>query len=540
MKYCKRLPLWLAALTLGVIAQSQAQTIYFFANDFDPKNGAPANVTADANFSAICGADRANRLNGLDLVRAFAGQAACSDNRAARALSTQPDYIFLIDDSQPLSAYLQDQFKQQNALQDDAGRPVIKPTALRFSGSGDRAGFSILIAGEMAYRKAGSNADAWSRALNQRLQADQVVDAGGAESDIYLAYHGSFFNQRMEEIENPTVAQSTAFFEKSMQELAKLIGPSVALAAPPAKPAVTPKRKMNDYMKQCNSYDVPLPPVWNPSKGKNQWQKRGVLKTPAVLAVSAPYVEVWAYDSAQPKGICIALPRMGKVGGSIDDDIKALGIICQSETTGKACFWDNIKRPVPEISSGQPNSDPDRRKPRPKILGKDTRNLDPINMSDGYNLNENCTGCHRGSNVYLIQAKTPLAVDSVGAPKLVATPKVRYQPLSGTPASPTWANPPSTTQKGLDNAVKNDSQCSLCHSTNGNNSNDNEMPALTLSYCKSVLEGIIGVNMPTSPDAPKDWNSPDYIDEVRFLANKCCDLGHNLKGVATKGACKAP
>jgi hypothetical protein len=92
-----------------------------------------------------------------------------------------------------------------------------------------------------------------------------------------------------------------------------------------------------EYMKTCRAKDVPIPPDWKPSS--SEWERHGnlgtILLTPnhmdKVQADNTTFASVWSYASPAVRGACLAL---GRSGG-------AFQVICQSATTGHACFWGN-------------------------------------------------------------------------------------------------------------------------------------------------------------------------------------------------------
>ena len=536
--------LWMTALW-SFSAQAAAVILYFPSN-YSASAGAPANVTQVVDFPPICqdGSDIYEmRLPGLDAVRGFSEGAVCQINTVQGRFNSQADYVFLVDDTAELSDYLKTQMRQKNVLQTVNGREVIRPTVINFESSGERQGFKVLTVGEVAYQSAGNQA-AWLTALNQRFSQNEMVAGGqassGADDDIWIAYHGSFYNKRLELIEDVSLEKIAQYFQSKWDEMTQQFGtggtPSPGQppgTAPPTSPTPTmppptPGRAMNDYMRMCNSEGVPIPPPWNPTSGTNQWQRQGVQST---LFISQTFTtEVWKYQSTNPAGICLALPRMEN-GSDINQNIELLGIICQSEASGKACFWDNVERPTPEVSSGQPETTAAEaavRRPggRARITGAATRDMDPINMSDGYNLTENCTACHRGDNVYLIHPGTTIDAgdtDHNGS---------RYAPISGQPASPAWRNPTLTLSTAESSTL---SGCSNggCHA----------MPGLSFDFC-GLLNSAIGNTMPQG--RPANWRTT-HAPEVRLLANRCCDLGQrnddgdmeyfNIKQYANAGAC---
>jgi hypothetical protein len=98
------------------------------------------------------------------------------------------------------------------------------------------------------------------------------------------------------------------------------------------------------------------------------------------------YAGVFTYHDRTVRGACVALPRESGNAGS------PAGIICQSATTGAACFWDNKLR-----SAG----------PSAPFLGWRNLTLRIADLQDGDNLSDNCTRCHSGNNVYLVTPDDP-------------------------------------------------------------------------------------------------------------------------------------
>lgn len=133
------------------------------------------------------------------------------------------------------------------------------------------------------------------------------------------------------------------------------------------------------YMQVCRMNSVPIPPDW--AETGTAWVRQGELLPESVLISfeSEPtrVAIVWTYSDPRVRGACIALPR-GDIypGGSF-------GIICQSATTGYACFW--------QTSDGW--------------MGK---SLEISKLRDRFNTGiENCTDCHRGNNVFLFAPDDP-------------------------------------------------------------------------------------------------------------------------------------
>lgn len=139
-----------------------------------------------------------------------------------------------------------------------------------------------------------------------------------------------------------------------------------------------PARQQGDtaYMTSCRRHNVPVPPDWEEST--TAWQLQGDLGQGTNLLAKTPGENafVWTY-SGPVRGGCIALPRQGGLAG----------IICQGALTGYACFWDNKLR-----SDG----------PTAGSIGWQGKRLTISDLQDGNVLQENCTECHRGNNVFLM------------------------------------------------------------------------------------------------------------------------------------------
>ena len=374
------------------IPASAVSAVFYIPSDYDGTAAAPI-VNNTADFAPICNGSGGNpRLPGLDLVRAFAGGQTCPGTTESNRFTTEPNFVFLIDDTSPLSTYITRYYQSQNLLQQVGGRHVIAP-GLRTFQLGSRS-ITFLFVGEMAYRQGGSNPANWFNTLNTMTGSSFVA------------------------------------------------------------------RTKSPYMTQCEAANVPLPPDWKNDRAQNTalgWQYRGNLPTNLVLASTEPVTEVWAYSD--PKGVCMALPRKNAAG-----DIKLLGIICQSKQSGKSCFWDNVQNTGPNAGD--------------RLEGAATNNMKISEIEGAPELNENCTNCHRGQNVFLVPNDgPPLSLEASSSPTLPEMdnePTVRYQPLSGTPPRPNWRNPPPFAQESA-------SGCSQgCH----------EIPALTTNYCQTVLKGV--------------------------------------------------
>ncbi len=168
------------------------------------------------------------------------------------------------------------------------------------------------------------------------------------------------------------------YYWNTHPQLVQSVRPEILEALLRLRPWVSTSTR---YMDDCRAHRVPIPPDW--AETGTAWQAQGTLTQN--LLRPGEFAQVWTYSDPAEEGACIALPRGSGAPGSL------AGIICQSATTGHACFWDNIRRNGgPEVA-----------------LGWRGQRLVINQLKDGSNLNSPCTDCHRGNNVYLISPDDP-------------------------------------------------------------------------------------------------------------------------------------
>lgn len=196
------------------------------------------------------------------------------------------------------------------------------------------------------------------------------------------------------------------------------------------------------YMTECEGGGVPVPPDF--ATTGSPWTYQGDLTTNMLSPGDSAQVWTWAHSSR--RGACVALPRgTGKPGD-------VAGIICEGAGSGNACFWDNIDRVTGATVAWAGT---------PLVLKK---------LQDGTMLALNCTGCHRGNNVYLVAPDDPtwcrllrggkpgiscaapsgpnagnLTLEVEGSVNLIHQPGTSldhssYVPMTGTPPRPGWTN----------------------------------------------------------------------------------------------------
>ena len=144
-----------------------------------------------------------------------------------------------------------------------------------------------------------------------------------------------------------------------------------------------------NYLEACRQKSVPIPPDWK--QASSEWEPHGnlrtILLTPNTLD-QAPvdqtsFASVWSYAPPQGRGACIAL---GRNSGSFQ-------IICQSATTGHACFWSN------DASSPSTGWNPETTEVRISSLHDPDQGFSPGTAP--------CTECHRGNNAFLYAPDDP-------------------------------------------------------------------------------------------------------------------------------------
>jgi len=209
-------------------------------------------------------------------------------------------------------------------------------------------------------------------------------------------------------------------------------------------------------------------------------------------------------DPKPPDGVCMGVIRMWMAGDGArkedarnrrdDPDAETVvgktaffAIVCQSEHTGKACFWDSVD---------------------PNTGGKVFRRLlsdklEIAKIADGYSLkNENCTDCHRGPNAFLIRPQTAL---DLPAPFDIH-PRQTYQPMGRAG----WQNP----RPLLIHDPNGNNKCATCH----------EIPGLSEKYCAAVLANVSETYMPSASN-PVGWKNPSgpYASDVLKLKQQCTE-----------------
>jgi hypothetical protein len=232
------------------------------------------------------------------------------------------------------------------------------------------------------------------------------------------------------------------------------------------------------YADLCEEKGVPLPPDW----GTDAWTAHGVLAYEFIYETAQ--AEVFTALSADPEGVCIALPRFQL------DTIEALGIICLGKSSSQACFWDNQK-------------DYDKFYPRRGEVvpfGRFGGGTDLRITTGG-----ECTDCHRGENPFVIHPGTAL-----GRPALAELPLFAdgwYEPI--VPAG--W--------ELNDGPITSDGPCTACHVENGPGGRFPEASVGgTPRYCADVLEKAICATMP--PGQPGSLSTDPQVAALLAMCDE--------------------
>lgn len=237
-----------------------------------------------------------------------------------------------------------------------------------------------------------------------------------------------------------------------------------------------------DYLDECASHDVPIPPSIN-DLGPTKWRSMGFIPQAEQFIVSTP-AEVRVYEDGD--GMCIALPRYNNAQTMVNLD----GVICLSRTTSKVCFWDNSMNNGPNFSFPAGQQIP---------IGVPNLAVDPagryqaggaeIEFADGV-----CTDCHAGENPYIIHPNADLGGGYLMGQLAADFPTFgpsRYDPIVGA----SW---PQNQLSHAEPLVP--PGCVGCHRQPSAGGTAGRFPHLSTelngSYCGTILQNAINRTMP--------------------------------------------
>jgi len=262
------------------------------------------------------------------------------------------------------------------------------------------------------------------------------------------------------------------------------------------------------YINECMAARVPIPPtigVLDPA-GIAGWKSQGFIPTGDQFIVNSP-AEVRTYKSTSPAGMCYALPRYSdasKTTVSLD------GVICLSQESSKACFWDNQMMgagfPFPagtQIPIGAPNT-------AINASGKyQAGGFELLGGSGGV-----CTDCHAGENPYITHPESNLGTilwqDIRLVQGLPTFAPNRYDPLV---ASAWPQNDLSQAKPTVPGA------CSACH-VKGNAGRFPHLSNQLPGYCGTILPMAYTKTMPPG-------SAGSQLSAAQALANAWCNAPPN-------------
>jgi hypothetical protein len=226
-----------------------------------------------------------------------------------------------------------------------------------------------------------------------------------------------------------------------------------------------------DYQEACKAAGVPVPP----SVFGKGWTSHGELSDTFIL--QGLQAMLWSYTSAEPEGICLALPRYGS---STDPTADFLGVICLGTRSSQACFWDpprgvQFARDV-EVSLSE-------------FLGGADLTAKP----------DVCSDCHAGENPYIVHPDEPAFADVLAESGNLTMPLSWHEPL----VDASWPQNPGPT-RALE-AIESPGRCDSCHTDGG----AGRFPAISQElegYCDFVLSNAVARTMPQG-DAPEPYRA---------------------------------
>lgn len=279
-------------------------------------------------------------------------------------------------------------------------------------------------------------------------------------------------------------------FQQAMLAQAGLAAAVAATGGLPA-PLFPVAQKREAYLKRCVEAGVPKPPDWDPS-GATGWVSKKELTR--VFVSTTKSAELFAYESAAPAGICLALPRYAP-GAATDIDL--LGIICMGKskagpaTKPTACFWDNqVDKKTTKIGR--------------------TVKVPMANFAAGEELKDGqgnvCTMCHAGENAFVVH---PDQAPFKGLKNMI--PDDTYAPI----VHPDWPQNDAFTTS-LKAVAAPGKECTECH-YKGDAGLLPKIEKKIKGYCGAVLLPAIRFTMPRSGPRPND----KYKEHIKVLTDEC-------------------
>ncbi len=327
------------------------------------------------------------------------------------------------------------------------------------------------------YKSASRDQQAQFSAMRSRIFGDNnwnAADRGSANAALIawlLQATNPPQSAKLASINNTLRRQPAGgvIISRRMQQALQREGLSGARKTASVTAAFSTSLSGQDYIDQCASVGVPIPPAW----GTAGWVDQGPLTTNFL----GGQADLYTFQTNSPEGICMALPRSS--GGTI----ALLGVICQGKQTGNVCFWDNADVPwgaVVPLKNFVGGAD---------LVGGDV-----------------CSDCHSGENAFVVHPNTVL--DLGGALK----PNTWHKPL--VPSS--WPDNPGPSNLLSCVALNSkDESCLSCHG-DGSGRRFSELSTDVSGFCNSVLSPALAQTMP--PGNPGD---SAYAKHMSALATQC-------------------
>ena len=267
------------------------------------------------------------------------------------------------------------------------------------------------------------------------------------------------------------------------------------------------------YLNECAAARVPIPPaigVLDPA-GTAGWKSQGFIPTADQFIVNSP-AEVRTFNSTSPAGMCYALPRYSdatKTTVSLD------GVICLSQETSKACFWDN------QMMQNGFSFPAGTQIP----IGVANTAIDPMGryQAGGFELLGGsggvCTDCHAGENPYITHPKSDLGGGVLWESlrfiqNLPTFAPNRYDPL----VAASW---PQNDLSQVGTTVP--SACEGCH-VKGNAGRFPHLSNELQGYCGTILTKAYNQTMPPPPPA---GNPGSQATAAAAFKNAWCNAAPN-------------
>ncbi|NBA89002.1 hypothetical protein GVN16_24715 [Emticicia sp. CRIBPO] len=233
-----------------------------------------------------------------------------------------------------------------------------------------------------------------------------------------------------------------------------------------------------EYCRECIAAGVPIPKnMYGP-----EWRNLGEISEEFISESSR--AELLIYESTNPKGVCLALPRYA--AGT--DNATLFGVICLGTETGKVCFFDNNNLKKDEVVDFK------RWRGGASLVGGDV-----------------CTDCHAGENPYVVHPEKSAFAGILGR---IKSP-VWYDPI----VAASWPQNPGPSN--ILDGVPSPGRCNTCHVA-GSAGRFPDVSVQLSGYCSAVLKNAIGEPNAYKRTMPMGGGSLSaYLAHIDALKNAC-------------------